>query len=90
MKYLESFFSQNYKPGDYILIKLIKMAGRTINLFKYARILKITSQSTYEIDGFIDDINTNLFLHNNRIERKLNAEEIKEFELKKASTKYNL
>ena len=78
-------FSKSYEPGDYILIKLITVSST--HIFKYAKILTILSQFTYEI---IDDKNIISYVNCDSIRRRLTPEEIKEFELKKDAEKYNL
>jgi len=99
MKYIKTFEDNkniDYNVDDYILIKKYyidfwksKWAIEKQDVFKFAKII-----GNYEIRYAIEVISNNtikkFYLPDKYFERKLNEEEIEEFEIKKASLKFNL
>lgn len=98
MKYLKTYeenkiqyytrVSDNYKVGDYVLIKL----NQDKSVVPEAKIIQIEDfRVTYDIEIFSDSGElVETFVFPGEIERFLTSEEIENFELKKKATNYNL
>lgn len=86
MKYIKKFESQKYNIGDYIFVETNDKRYTGINI---ARITNNYDMSIYKFVVYIDD-KYPLHIKEREIIRKLNAEELKDFLIKKDTEKYNL
>ena len=98
MKYLKKFENIfEYKIGDYVYIEAIQLK---IQLKIYGKIISINNNSyngdwgnwNYKVNIFNSEKNNfeDVFITESIIIRKMTSEEIKNFELKKDTIKFNI